>query len=124
MAGFQLNSWAAVTPYWVSMFKQEHSASSITTHLSQVEIVPVAVGAGAPPETDVPTRTLLVADDFTAEEEAEVVTCALEVVDAVALPLTAMPRTEELTWEPEVVEALPALTLEVIVDLRLVVALP
>lgn len=105
------------------MFGQEHSASSITTHLLQVEMVPVAVGAGATPETVDPTTTLLVEEDFTAEEEAEVVTCALAVVDAVALPLREIPRTEELATEPEVAETLPALTLEVIVDFRLVVAL-
>jgi hypothetical protein len=104
------------------MFKQEHSASSITTHLSQVEIVPVAVGAGAPPvTTDVPTRTLLVEEGFTEEEEAEVVMWALEMVE---LPLIATPRTEELARGLEVVETLPALTVEVMLDLRLVVALP
>jgi hypothetical protein len=103
------------------MFKQEHSASSITTHLLQVEMVPVAVGAGAAPDTtDVPTRTLLVDDGFT-EEEAEVVMWALEMVE---LPLIATPRAEELARELEVMETLPALTVEVMLDLRLVVALP
>lgn len=48
---------------------------------------------------------------------------ALAVLDTVALPLTEMPRTEELAREPEVVETLPVLTAEVMVDLRLLVTL-